>query len=497
MRTHLKIPSCENHEICSIGEGKKFQQKSSPLCKEHGELIQYRCKTCNAKEICIKCAGGGHRKHDLENIDTIVEEIRKEFDVVIQELIASRSEVEKASKELIKRQDKISLNIDCVIQEITQRYEEIRKLKEDFVEKLEAERTQSKCDIAERKKALQKSISDIDTVLNEAQMEADQRSGFGLVKFCQEFKKREVQIPRNLTIPQSSKFQASTSMPEFRKAFGSLLAQQDEEVKICHTSVLLDNVHIIRYFTISANKLYQKASVWSMSIVDDTKALVAAHGQHIQLIDRNGKIHRQFIGSSCYCAVQLSKEEILVSPGYNGYNETSVRRLKGNDESIFINLNHCRAVLGLLYAKPDNVMCMFDTGKTHKISQLSSRGRREWTVDIEKKLPISTNLCMGPDGNTCFYDHSKIYTVNQGQITQLCELDHNCEYGPMTHDSFGNFILGGKNGNIDVYNADGKRRRHFELSELGIIQSLAVDSDNFLWIGTDHGIIYIVKYLKT
>ena len=79
----------------------------------------------------------------------------------------------------------------------------------------------------------------------------------------------------------------------------------------------------------------------------------------------------------------------------------------------------------------------------------------------------------------------------------LCQLELTCKYRAVTCDSFGNFVLGGENGNVDVYNAEGKRQRHYELSELGTVQSLAIDIDNFLWVGTDQGWIYIVRYLVT
>ena len=188
-KMHSKIPSCENHEIGTVGEGRKAtKDKTNSLCKDHGEPILYLCKTCDSTELCLKCAGGRHHKHDLESIEDMLEKMRKDFKEDIRSLLASQSELSKAKKALHTHVQKINSDIETSINEIKERHEEITKLKAEFVQSLEAERERSKRQIEESNTTLLKSIADLDAVVQAAETEAAQRSGLALVKFFQEFK---------------------------------------------------------------------------------------------------------------------------------------------------------------------------------------------------------------------------------------------------------------------------------------------------------------------
>ena len=483
-KMHAKIPSCENHDIGTVGDGKVLQDKSSILCKEHGEPMQYLCKSCDSVEVCLKCAGGEHRKHDLENIADVVDAMRKGFSETMKSLAASRSELENAREELKKKEREFHSTIDSARSDIVQRYEEIRKLKDGLIHQLEVERDRGQTQFEKGNTALIKSSSEIDAVMQDAQAETDQLSGLPLVRCIKGLKEKQrtIYIPKKLTIPKSPKYSATISTEQLKRSYGVVLARGNTELQMGGRKhgKLMDEIWINKEFRHNQNFL--QTYVYGISIVGGNKAWVAAKGMSLQLIDKTGKVENKITTASPVVFSTITPDgDLLISHGSYPPLDSTIKRIgKCGCVSTFADLSPSKAVFGLVSFKEGDVMCIDMVDDVHKITKLSSDGKKMWTVDVGKINSSDRTLCLGQDGNAYFLSKPKILTVSSaGHITTLCNLEHSDpKHGPITRDSFGNFIIGGQNGTIDVYDTDGKRKRHYQISRKEGIHALTTDDDN-------------------
>ena len=143
-KAHSKIPSLSNHEVGTIGDGRRVNRDEKLLCEAHGELLQYRCLTCsesNVCNICVKCIADQHRSHETVDLEKEAQAKRNKFERYLKqkghEVKSSQWEREENEKRL-KTYDS---ETDNTILQINKRFDEIKQMKEKMIEKIEKRRT--------------------------------------------------------------------------------------------------------------------------------------------------------------------------------------------------------------------------------------------------------------------------------------------------------------------------------------------------------------------
>ena len=281
--------------------------------------------------------------------------------------------------------------------------------------------------------------------------------------------------------------------------FGSVLARENVELRIGQKGALLmERFQILNKFQIGSS---QVAFVYSICIAEDGLAWVSVHGSPIRLVDRNGKVRREIpVSPQAIYTTSTSDGEVLVAHGYASPLQKSVKRItKTGRVSVFASFSPCDGVFGIVSTKNGDVVCLVDQGGAkYYVTRLKTENcLKTWTVGFGQIHSYVKMLCLGPNGHACFHNNLKVFTVDEGHISTLCQLEKpQSEYGPLTCDKSGHIIIGDRKGIIDVYSTEGKRLKRYRISEKESVQSLATDEEDLLWIGTDSGSIYIAEYIR-
>eukprot|EP00105_Crassostrea_gigas_P011171 XP_011426725.1 PREDICTED: RING finger protein 207 [Crassostrea gigas] len=150
---HQKSPDTKNHEVVPYRQRKR--QLPEEKCKVHqNKDIDIMCEDCQVP-LCSKCAMQDHRKHALNDLETIyserftlcLDEIYKIHQYFLPTSQAIQKDVMKDTKEIKATMDKIRTSIKAeadilksLVDTVTSdKIEQINKMEEAYIEKLQSQ----------------------------------------------------------------------------------------------------------------------------------------------------------------------------------------------------------------------------------------------------------------------------------------------------------------------------------------------------------------------
>ena len=132
-----------------------FSADTASYCEKHeDERIKMHCFDCNMN-VCAMCCLEDHKTHNYERIQTVVEQLSKYTDDVIEQVTSRIDCLRGATAHLEAEHNKMSGNINAMEREVKKRSREIKQL----VDRQESEllrRLQSLKSAAEKKVRSQK-----------------------------------------------------------------------------------------------------------------------------------------------------------------------------------------------------------------------------------------------------------------------------------------------------------------------------------------------------
>ena len=157
LEPHGRIPATKNHHLQPItSKSEETVTKKQPTCKEHSELINAFCKSCQAY-ICSRCLITTHKNHMVNHVSEHFDIKKVECEQELKKKLKMLEKVDsnyKSSKDMIFE---IQLKASNMKKDIEQRGENVKNDIDSIVAKLiknvdeELKKRQNKADAVMRK----------------------------------------------------------------------------------------------------------------------------------------------------------------------------------------------------------------------------------------------------------------------------------------------------------------------------------------------------------
>lgn len=81
-------------------------------CEVHGNSMEFLCKDCNDRLICVRCAVGDHKQHDYNSLADAIKESRRELETLLQDTKQKKAALNQQVKDLKNHLSVIHREVD-------------------------------------------------------------------------------------------------------------------------------------------------------------------------------------------------------------------------------------------------------------------------------------------------------------------------------------------------------------------------------------------------
>ncbi|XP_078327924.1 uncharacterized protein LOC111113257 [Crassostrea virginica] len=503
--THV-ADKTKRHEVVDFIN--KKEGSILPECKSHDKtLCEMYCNDCN-KPTCVLCVTTTHKKHDITDIKSIIDSLKKRIADDVEEL-------EKTIRPKYRKDygiETTSKEFDKVMNAIQDQEDNICKVVREIGSRLKIEVAKQKREFEEKNKEVQSSIAKEEKEFNKVIQHNKGILESNDAKRILTYKSKNEQFrdgPRKLQISFPLFLPGNVHKKQLQVMFGPLqrLSNLTTDRTLGMQKLMLNPVVVSTIQT----PYGKNTELWRILCDEAGKIWISGNDSKIYQINRRGSILKTVSASGDVFALSLSLEKELIFSLY--WPDTKLYRYDGDTVTTVLNLlQWCPR--GLCHsANGDLLMSMRSVDETQSrvvrysgttetmVIQNDKRGKSLFSVVSKKMLPITEN----GNGDICVADYigKAVVVVNpdgEFRFNYKGNLSPNSIYisfqpgGIVTNVNEEILIIDDVMDSVHVIDRDGNFLRYIEYPSMG---GLGIDADNNLLIGEeDTGKIRIIKYLE-
>ncbi|XP_033117533.1 E3 ubiquitin-protein ligase TRIM33-like [Anneissia japonica] len=173
-KNHFKLPSCRRHTVMPLEQyqsmGAQERAAAKPvMCPKHADVaVRFYCGTCSLP-VCIECTVVSHKGHNLQELDTALEQFRKDADKILTQCSTKESELKGILVRHVQNTEAKKQSITKCTQDVRLHAERLHKMVDDAKEKLLTDLTKRSTvdlqNMEEEKKAKEEKIVQLQNVM--------------------------------------------------------------------------------------------------------------------------------------------------------------------------------------------------------------------------------------------------------------------------------------------------------------------------------------------
>ena len=502
---HLADKS-KRHEVVDFIN--KREELILPECKSHDKtLCEMYCNDCN-EPMCVLCVTTTHKKHDITDIKSIIENFKKR-------IIADVEEMEISIRPKYKQTVGIgnsSKEFDRVMNAIQDQEDNICKVVREIGSRLKDEVAKQKSEFEQKKNEVQSTVAkereELDSVMkmnksilksNDAKRILTYRSN------NEQFRGR----PKQMQISYPMFLSGNVNRNQLQVMFGSLQRSSNLATDGKHDMRKpMSNPVVVSTIQTPYGK---ETELWRILCDEAGKIWISGNDKKVYQIDQSGSIQKTVSVSNNVLALSLSVGKELIFPAC--WTDTKVYRYDGNVVRTVVDLGQW-CPRGLCHsANGDLLVSMRSVDKTQSrvvrysgttetmVIQNDRQGGPLFSVGNQCVLQLTEN----GNGDICAADYAgkAVVVVNasgelrfkyQGNINpktkyksfQPSKIATNVNQQILINDTLNDIV--------HVIDKDGKFLRYIEYPCNG---GLSIDPEHNLIAGNDEsGEIRIIRYLQ-
>nr|XP_022304739.1 E3 ubiquitin-protein ligase TRIM71-like [Crassostrea virginica]XP_022304740.1 E3 ubiquitin-protein ligase TRIM71-like [Crassostrea virginica] len=501
---HLADKS-KRHEVVDFIN--KREELILPECKSHDKtLCEMYCNDCN-EPTCVLCVTTTHKKHDITDIKSIIENFKKR-------IIADVEEMEISIRPKYKQTVGIGNSckeFDRVMNAIQEQEDNICKVLREIGSQLRDEVAKQKREFEQKSKEVQSTVAkerdELDSVIkmnksilksNDAKRILTYRSN------NEQFRGR----PKHMQISYPMFLSGNVYRDQLQVMFGSLQRSSNLATDGKHMQNLMSNPVVVSAIQTPYGK---KRKLWRILCDEAGKIWISGNDQKVYQIDQSGSIQKTVSVSDDVIALSLSVDKELIFSVY--WPDTKVYRYDGNVVRTVVDLGQwcprglCHSVNGDLLVsmrsvdKTQSRLVRYSGTTETMVIQNDRQGKPLFSVGIQYGFHLSEN----GNGDICVADYAgKAVVVVNASGELRFKYQGNTSPKP-NYKSFQPFQIATdvnqqiliNDDSIDIVHIidrDGNFLRYIKYPCNG---GLSIDPDQNLIVGNEKsGEIRIIRYLQ-